>query len=366
MRIARRPPLEIITMNTTGNLEELAFVNLQLAGMLREGLPIEGSLQHLCAQMKRGALRAELRLLETDLAAGAPLVEAAEKRRLPLLYQQMLKVGVRSNSLPEILVMLADYYQTSLHSWRRLQGLLVYPLMVLILACFLSVWFGFLTQHYYSNAAGHLSPLGTSLREFFGRAAQSPAAQAQKVWRFRFFSWGPPAVLIGVTGAMLVGMVCPGLRRRLSWRLSPFRETNLSQFAGAMHILLQGGCALPDAVKLMAELEQDSPAGRDVSTWLDRLTEGRGKWIEMARDSVIFKPMFVWIVGSAGDNLASGFQRAAELYRQRALHRRDLILYAAMPACLLFLGLIIAAQIFPFMTHFWDVLDLSHIYEWTW
>ena len=50
--------------------EELAFVNQQLATMLREGIPLEGSLRQLCATMQKGRLRAELQLLENDLAGG--------------------------------------------------------------------------------------------------------------------------------------------------------------------------------------------------------------------------------------------------------------------------------------------------------
>ena len=39
-------------------LDEFAFVNLQLAGMLKCGIPLEGALKQLCATMRRGGLRA--------------------------------------------------------------------------------------------------------------------------------------------------------------------------------------------------------------------------------------------------------------------------------------------------------------------
>src|SRR5256885_7805883 len=47
-------------------LEELAFVNQQLAGMLKSGIPLEGALRQLCANMRRGQLRVELEALEAD------------------------------------------------------------------------------------------------------------------------------------------------------------------------------------------------------------------------------------------------------------------------------------------------------------
>jgi type II secretory pathway component PulF len=54
-------------------LDEFAFVNRQLADMLRSGIPLEGGLRQLCATMQQGILREELQRLEGDLAKGIPL-----------------------------------------------------------------------------------------------------------------------------------------------------------------------------------------------------------------------------------------------------------------------------------------------------
>ena len=65
--------------------EELAFVNQQLAGMLKTGIPLEGALRQLCAQMRRGRLRAELEALEADLAAGVGVFQRTEGAVRPFL-----------------------------------------------------------------------------------------------------------------------------------------------------------------------------------------------------------------------------------------------------------------------------------------
>ena len=54
-------------------LDEFAFVNQQLAGMLKSGVPLEGALRQLCETMRRGELRDELQAIEADLAQGTPL-----------------------------------------------------------------------------------------------------------------------------------------------------------------------------------------------------------------------------------------------------------------------------------------------------
>ena len=65
--------------------ESLAFMNQQLAGMLRSGLPLEGALQQLCRDLHDGNLKVELEQLRSDLVQGVPLAEAIEQRRLPEL-----------------------------------------------------------------------------------------------------------------------------------------------------------------------------------------------------------------------------------------------------------------------------------------
>ena len=43
--------------------DEFAFMNQQLAAMLRDGIPLEGALRQLCETMRRGSLRAEFHQL---------------------------------------------------------------------------------------------------------------------------------------------------------------------------------------------------------------------------------------------------------------------------------------------------------------
>jgi type II secretory pathway component PulF len=84
--------------------EELALVNQQLAGMLKSGIPLEGALRQLSANMRRGRLREELQALEADLAKGVPLKEALATRALPEFYVKMVQLGARTGDLRELLV----------------------------------------------------------------------------------------------------------------------------------------------------------------------------------------------------------------------------------------------------------------------
>ena len=112
-------------------LDEFAFFNQQLAAMLRDGIPLETALGHLCSSMRRGELREELEKLHADLAKGIPIKEALVARQLPPFYVQMIQVGVQSNDLPGVLTLVADYYRSGNLIWTRLKGLMVYPVILL-------------------------------------------------------------------------------------------------------------------------------------------------------------------------------------------------------------------------------------------
>ena len=63
------------------NYDEFAFFNQQLAAMLRDGIPLEGALARLCADMKQGKLRLELEKLGGDIVEIADAILQRLSRR---------------------------------------------------------------------------------------------------------------------------------------------------------------------------------------------------------------------------------------------------------------------------------------------
>ena len=309
-------------------LDEFAFFNQQLAAMLRDGIPLEGALRRLCQEMRAGSLRTELQALEADLAKGTPMADALKGRQLPELYKRMIMVGVKSSDLPGALTMLADYLQRQSSLWTRLKGLMIYPCIVLfaafLLACFLSYILG---TFLWGNFA------------FLAGTSHVPA-----VWAGL---WVSPVFLGVAVLAALVAVSVPPIRRMLRWRLPAFKEASLAQVASAMGLMLKNGVPLADALTFVEQLEHGTIAAKEIAEWRERLASGRGKFSEMAAANRVFPPLFVWTIAQSGEDLASGFQRAAELYQARALYRSELLLYSALPCSILALAAMIAIQILP-------------------
>src|SRR5207247_1220578 len=137
------------------------------------------------------------------------------------------------------------------------------------------------------------------------------------------------------------------LRDQLRWRLPGFKEAALAQLASAIALMLRSGIGLADALALTEQMERRTAAGADLRRWLSRLEEGHGKFAQLAASSKVFPPLFLWSVHTGGEDLAGGFGSAAMIYQRRALHKIDILLYAALPVSVILLGVLILGQLYP-------------------
>lgn len=295
--------------------------------MLKSGIPLEGALRQLVGGMRRGSLKSELEKLEISLREGVPLASALKMRQLPELYVTALRAGAEAGSVPEVLILLGDYYLLLQNITNRLKGLMVYPLLVLAASIGLSLLLSWLFLSFLREP------------EFF--AMGSPSAW---VGPAGFIFWVPPILLSGLLVGLLVALSMPAVRRWLRWHFPGMRETALEQTAAIFALLLSSGTRLDTAFRLVEALEQNSRAAQDIAGWRAALEQGKARFADMAVVQRVFPPLFVWLVAQGGDDLAAGFRRAAEIYHARAQSRTDLILYAALPLAVVMLGVFIMGQ----------------------
>lgn len=313
--------------------DEFAFVNRQLAGMLQSGVPLEGALKQLCADMQRGLLREELEFLEQDLAKGRPLDEALASRRLPTLYCHMVRMGVKSGDLPGTLARLGDYYGSVDSLWKRFTGLMVYPMIVLVMAAALSVVMAAVFSNF--NAAFFLNDemlAGTRMLPFSFYAA---------------FVWMPVVVLFGLLAGCLYVFASRSARDYLMWRVPGIRDLCRARVAATLHLLLKGGVPLRDALPLVIEMEKGTRAEGELARWNQAQAEGSGHLKDSVRPGIAFPPLFVWLVTHSNEDAVEGFRRAQIFYGDRAAAFRDRLLQAVLPAAVTLLGFLLLCQAMP-------------------
>jgi type II secretory pathway component PulF len=310
------------------NYDEFGLFNQQLGAMLREGLPLEGSLAQLSAGMKDEGVRREMEKLGAELGQGTPLEQALGRRALPPFYVRMVLLGARANDLPGVLTLLADYYHKANALWTRLKGLLVYPLLVVTVSLGLTLTMTIVFTRFLAAFYMQASGFGTS-----------PGAVITLVWL--------PPILLGLAALIgTAGITLPAWRGWLRWRLPAFREASLAQLASAMALMLKNGTTLADALWLAEQLEANTPAAAALAQWRAQTQAGAGKpsqWYPLRP----FPPLFLWFIQNSGENVAAGFQKAADSYNARASHKIELALYGALPISILLLGQMVLWQAMP-------------------
>jgi type II secretory pathway component PulF len=312
--------------------DELAFINLQLAGMLKSGIPLESALRRLSSTMRRGRLQNELQALEADLSKGTPLRTALQQRQLPELYRRMVLVGVEANDLPGVLTLAADHYQRSTAIATRLKGVMVYPSIVVLASLALSFFLALFFRRFSTDIPQMLNDVQPD-------QIITPGLTAM-IWT--------PVMVLGILSVLVLLVVAlPSLRRYLRWHLPGFKEAALAQLASAMRLILKSGSTLADGLALLRQLEIKTPAGQDLARWEQRLAAGHPRFPEIAAGSTVIPPLFSWLVSSGNEDLPAGFERAAEIYQARANYRVEMLLYAALPVSILFLGIMLVGQAYP-------------------
>ena len=116
--------------------KELTAFTRQLSILQDAGLPILRSLRILAEQAKPGRLKYSLEDTCDEIEAGATLSEAMSKspKCFDRLYVNMIKAGEAGGALELILQRLADFKERSESLKKKIQGAMIYPIVVVTVA----------------------------------------------------------------------------------------------------------------------------------------------------------------------------------------------------------------------------------------
>ena len=116
--------------------KDLTTFTRQLSILQDAGLPILRSLRILAEQAKPGRLKYSLEDTSEEIEGGATLSEAMSKspKCFDRLYVNMIKAGEAGGALELILQRLADFKERAESLKRKIQGAMIYPVVVVTVA----------------------------------------------------------------------------------------------------------------------------------------------------------------------------------------------------------------------------------------
>ena len=327
------------------NTEELAFVNRQLAGMLKSGIPLEAGLKKMTESMSSGRLKDQLGQLGEHLEKGQAVEQAVEGLDLPDIYKRLLVLGQESQSMPKVLSCVADYYERIGNLVTRLRGLAIYPMLILVCGLLVAGLMAFLLSMLKKDVGiltfGGVSDLQSPMTRFFRSSWSS------------IFPMGVFAV-----GLLFYAIVLRSqkMRRYFSWKIPMLRDAALAQYAGLAEALLTSGARLPEVIGMVRKLESGSAMESDLAQIEQNLAEGHAGYDSASKGCRTIPNFFNWIVAQAGEDVTAGFGHARTIYTSRAESKMQAFLYCFLPINILLIGLLLLVFFIPTISFATDLL----------
>jgi len=115
---------------------EFVLFNQQLASITKAGIPLERGLRELASDVGTRSMRKLVDAIADELEAGVSIEQAFEKRqkRFPPLYGRILKAGVETGRLSEMLTSLNRHLEMATQTRRIIFEAISYPAVILTLA----------------------------------------------------------------------------------------------------------------------------------------------------------------------------------------------------------------------------------------
>ena len=330
------------------NTDELAFVNRQLAGMLKAGIPMESGLKKITESMTDSKLKAQLNQLGSRLEKGQLVDKAVVDLDLPETYKRLLALGQASQSMPKVLICVADYYERIGTLATRLRGLAVYPMLILICGIIVS---------------GLMAYLSVVLKNDLVSITQTAAGDAGRnpwfsIYGSVWFSVFPMCVFsVGLCVYSFI-LRSQKMRKYLSWKIPMLRDAALAQYASLTEVLLSSGAPLPEVMKMVSKLENGSEMETDLKKIEQRLSEGQASYEAASRGCKTIPGFFNWIVSQGGEDVATGFSHARSIYSGRAENKIQAFLHCFLPINILLIGILLLGFCLPHLAILTDLLNM--------
>lgn len=275
---------------------ELALITRQLATLIQSGIPVEECLRAVSRQNGRPALQSLLLAVRARVSEGYTLAQAMSEfpHAFPDLYRATVAAGEKSGHLDLVLEQLADYTESRYDTQRKIQGAMIYPIILTVLATLIVV--GLLV---------YVVP--DIVRVFDSSRQELPWLTRALIAISNFVKTVGPWLLLLL---IALGFFLRPLLKKDSVRYKLFgwqlrlpligrlvRGTNAARFASTLAILAKSGVPLVEALRIAAEVTSNWHIRDAIRQTAVRVTEG-GSLSRALEDSGYFPPMMMQMIAS--------------------------------------------------------------------
>jgi type IV pilus assembly protein PilC len=320
---------------------EFVLFNEQLASLTKAGIPLEQGLRELAHDAGSSKMRALINDVANDLEQGLPIDQAVQKRQkdFPPLYGMILKSGVETGRLSEMLANLNRHLQVELRTKRIFIESLTYPAVVLAATALIVSGLLLFVVPAFGEVLTDMSN-GEARLPFLTQFVLNMADHVHDFW-----------LVVGIVFAVAAFLwkslsVTTGGRRTKEhfFRLLPlvgrvFRNGLMARFSECMSVLINAGCTLDDAVELSGRSSSSELLKQDCAILASQLKQG-ANFLEAGMGCKTIPRLFLYSVqlGAQRNELKENLNSLGRMYAAKTFSLQSQMQALLEPLLIIFLG----------------------------
>jgi type II secretory pathway component PulF len=319
---------------------EFLLFNQQLASITKAGIPLEKGLRELAHDVSSRSMRNLINDIASDLEAGISIDQAFEKRqqRFPPLYGRILKAGVETGRLSEMLTSLNRHLDIANQTRRIIFEAISYPIVILTLAAIIvtGIFIAVIPQFasvFSEMTEGYRLPAIT--RMFF--------VMSKNVVPFWI-----------ITGAIIAGILIlfsflstfsSGRRFKESLLLTlpvlgkVYHSSILSRMAEGMAILIAAGTDMPETLRLSAGATGSETLISESEAIAKQIEQG-SNILEAGQFCRFIPKLFLYSIqlGAQRNELQDNLYSLGQMYTEQAGYGQSRLQAVLLPIMIIFVG----------------------------
>ena len=335
-------------LQTAVGRNEFLLFNQQLASLTQAGIPLERGLRELAADAGSGKMSRLINEITDELERGVPLDEAVEKRKahFPPLYSQILKAGLQSGRLSEMLTSLNRHLEVEIQTRRIIIEAVCYPAVVLAL---MAAIFTFLLAVIVPSFAEVLRDMSDG-KGHLPYLTEVVLSLSRYVWHF----WAAVGIVAAAAAAGWTMLSASAAGRRLRENVflkiplvgRVYESGLLSRLSEAMAVLTAAGCTLPLTVRLAGQSSRSELMKRDCGLLAEQIEQGQGIF-EGGLGCRLIPRLFLYAtqLATQRNELYDSLTNLGQMYAQQTIARQGQTRALLMPILIIFVGGIVGSVV---------------------
>jgi general secretion pathway protein F len=338
---------------------DVNLFTIELATLLRAGLPLDKALEMLVNIAERAPFRGVLEQLLAAVRGGAFLSAALEShgRLFSRFYRNMVKAGEASGALDAALERLAEFMERSRELRDSVLSALLYPLVLVVVGILsMAVILGLVIP----KISEMFAEAGQQL-PWFTQVVVATGGFVQAYW------WAMALACVGLYLFLRRQYADPSGRLRWDGRLlrlplvgALIARLEAARFTRTLGTLLGNGVPLLDAIAIAKEVIANRVIAEGIRRVAERVRQGEG----LARpltESRVFPPLagHLMQVGEESGNLEAMLMQLAQIYEREVQSALRRLMAVLEPVLILGLAVIIAAIILSIVIAIFSINNLA-------